>query len=185
MFRLLLLASIIPIACAWAARWFFATRVMANGARVCHCDLSRWHIATAKPYTTTKAEAPAREFGSKLYEDAMATWAKTDPKAAAYRENIRRFGMAIPPLAGVVAVLAIIAAKISVLPAVSIFVAAIATAAALHLLTISSELAAITRHAKHLFAEQPFPDPAEQHLVLQCAQAQAWERSTPPILRMF
>ena len=114
MWRLLLIFSLLPIGAALLMRWWFGTRVLLQlGGRACRCDQARWDRGLgAGPLATPGHDAPAGEFGNRLRLAALAEWQRSDPKRAAARESGRRFGLAVPPLSGVVAVFAVIVAKI-------------------------------------------------------------------------
>jgi hypothetical protein len=135
MWRLLLLFSALPIAAALIARWWFGLRVLATqGKRACRSDPAKWPAlpdTTAPVDALVPADASAVEYGRLLRLAALAAWKERDPKAAASRENSRRFGMAVPPLSGIVAIFAAIVAKIPIMGTFSILFAATALACAL------------------------------------------------------
>lgn len=184
MFRLLLFISLFPIAIALIARWWFGMRVLAgDGMRPCRCDLKRWLPTPGDEAVVHRAEGSAAEFGRQLRIKALAEWRERDPKAAASRENTRRFGLAVPPLSGVVAVFAVLVGKVPVMGAIAILLAATALAAVLGLLTLPPELGAITRAARKVREDKNFPGSEEEEAVIRCAIAHAWDLSLPPILR--
>ena len=184
MFRLLLFLSLFPLAIALAARWWFGARVLAGMAgRPCRCDLARWLPAPGDDALVHRAEASAGEFGRQLRLKALAGWHEQDPKAAAARENTRRFSSAVPPLSGIVAIFAVLGAKIPVAGAIAILLGATALAAVMGLLSLPSELAAIARYARNVRAAKTFPSSDEEDAVIRCAAAHAWDASLPPILR--
>jgi hypothetical protein len=186
MFRLILFISLFPIAIALVARWWFGLRVLASeGGRQCRCDLASWMPAPGDTAVIHRAEESAGEFGRQLRLKSLAEWSEQDSKAAASRENTRRFGLAVPPLSGVVAVFALVVGKIPVMGAITIFLAATALAAALELLALPSELAAITRAARKTKDAKSFPRQDDEEAVIRCAIAHAWEAALPPILRKF
>ena len=184
MFRLILFVALFPIAIALAARWWFGLRVLLmNGKRSCRCDLARWLPSPGDEAIIHRAEESATEFGRQLRLKALAEWKERDPKAAASRENTRRFGLAVPPLSGVVAVFALLVGKVPIMGAITIFVGATALAALLGLLTLPPELSAITRTARKVREEKNFPNDDDENAVIRCASAHAWDAALPPILR--
>ncbi|MDP3851853.1 MAG: hypothetical protein Q8Q59_15220 [Luteolibacter sp.] len=184
MFRLLLFVSLFPIAIALIARWWFGVRILAmEGKRPCRCDLASWLPAPGDDAIIHRAEQSAGEFGRQLRLKALAAWKAHDPKAAAARENTRRFGLAVPPLTGVVAVFAVLVKKIPVMGAVAVLLAATALSAALGLLSLAPELAAITRAARKTRETKGFPRQEDEEAVIRCAIAHAWDAALPPILR--
>ncbi len=186
MWRLLLLFSALSIAVALISRWWFGLRILAqHGGRACRCDLENWMPSPDDSAVIHRAEEPAAEFGRQLRLKALAEWRERDPKAAAARESSRRFGMAVPPLSGVVAVLAVIVAKIPIMGAIAVFVAATALAAVLGLLSLAPELVAITAAAKKLRTARSFPRRDDEDAVIQCAAAHAWKETLPPILSLL
>lgn len=186
MWRLLLLFSILPIAVALIARWYFGLRVLTeDGARPCRCDLGTWMPLPDDKAVIHRAEESAAEFGRQFRLKAMAEWHEGDQKAAAARESSRRFGMAVPPLSGIVAVMAIVVAKIMPMNAIALVLAATALAAVLGVLSMAPELAAITRAAKKLRELKSFPRRDDEDAVIRCAVAHAWKETLPPILRLL
>ncbi len=186
MWRLLFLFSILPIAAALIARWWFGLRVLAEcGGRECRCNLEKWTPSPDDSSTIHRAEASADEFGRQLRLKALAEWRERDPKAEAARESSRRFGMAVPPLSGIVAVLAVMVAKIPIIGAISLLLAATALATVLGLLSLAPELLAITVAAKRLRDTRSFPRREDEDDVVRCAIAHAWKETLPPVLSML
>lgn len=184
MFRIILILSILPIAAAMLARWWFGLRVLADeGRRACRCDLARWTPAPGDTALIHRAEKSAAEFGGELRAKALAEWLEQDPKAAAARDKSRRFGLAVPPLSAVIAVFAVLAGRVPLMGAVAILFAASAIAAAFGLLSLPPELRAIARHARGMRQSKSFPAGDEEETVIRCAIAHAWSESLPPILR--
>lgn len=184
MFRLLLIFSIIPLALALAARWWFGARVLASdGSRPCRCDLSRWFPPPDDTAMVHRAEASADEFGRQLRLKALAEWLERDPQATAARNKTLRFGTAVPPLSGIVAVLAVIVGKIPVMGAIAILLAATALATVMGVLALVPELTAIARTARQVRDAHHFPRRDDEDAVIRCAVAHAWSAALPPILR--
>lgn len=183
MWRLLFLFSIIPIAAALVLRWWFGLRVLlTDGARPCRCDLNTWMPSADDKAVIHRAEESAAEFGRQLRLKALVEWWERDPKAAVARENSKRFGMAVPPLSGIVAVLAVVVAKIPPMGAISVVLAAMALACVFGLLSLAPELLAITQAAKKLREAKSFPRRDDEDAVIRCAVAHAWKETLPPIL---
>jgi len=184
MFRLLLMLSLLPIAAALIARWWFGLRVLASdGKQNCRCDLAQWMPAPGDDAVIHRAEKSAAEFGHELRLKALAAWRDEDPKAAAAREGTRRFGRAVPPLSAMVAVFALVVGKIPLAGALAIFACACAVAAVLGLLTLPHELQAIARSAHSLRRQKSFPSENDEETVIRCAIAHAWNETVPPVLR--
>lgn len=183
MWRLLFLFSAVPIAVALLMRWWFGLRVLlAEGSRPCRCDLGTWMPAPDDKSVIHRAEESADEFGRQLRLKALAEWRDRDPKAAVSRENSKRFGMAVPPLSGIVAVLAVVVAKIPVIGAIALVLAATALASVFGLLSLAPELTAITQAARKLREAKSFPGRDDEDSVIRCAVAHAWKETLPPIL---
>lgn len=186
MWRLLLLLSILPIAAALIARWYFGLRVLVqDGARPCRCDLGTWMPVPEDKAVIHRAEESAAEFGRQLRVKALDEWRERDPKAAAARESSRRFGMAVPPLSAIVVIFGMIAGRISGAWAIPIVLAATALAAVLGVLSMAPELVAITRAAKKLREARSFPRRDDEDAVIRCAVAHSWKETLPPILRLL
>lgn len=186
MWRLLFLISIIPIVAAIIARWYFGVRVLANvGRRPCTVDPIRWQVYLGKSPVVETSEAPAMEYGKLLRLASLAAWKARDPKRAASRENARKFGLAVPPLAIVIAVFALLVAKIPVMGAFAILFASTALSAALGLLTLGAELREIAATTRRLREARAFIRRDDEDAVASSAAAHAWAESIPPILRIF
>jgi hypothetical protein len=186
MFRLLLFFSLLPLALALIARWWFGARVLASyGKRLCRCDLKLWTPAPGDETLIHRSEETAAEFGNQLRRKALHEWQERDPKSANSREHSRRFGIAVPPLGGIVAVLAVLAGKIPVLGALAIFIAAIALSTVLSILALPPELIAIAKTSKRIRDQRAFPASDDNEAIARCASAHAWEQALPPVLRML
>jgi hypothetical protein len=181
MWRLLLILSILPIAAAMAARWWFGLRVLADeGKRLCRCNPERW---PARQDNAT--EQTAAEFGRQLRLQALEEWKERDPKAAGARENSRRFGMAVPPMSGIIAVFAFIVAKIGLAGAMAVVASATALSCAFGLLSLAPELRAIAVTARKLRNDRGFPRTGDEDAVVNCAIAHAWKETLPPVLSLI
>jgi len=184
MFRPLLFFSLIPLIIGLIVRWWFGVRVLGNdGARPCRCDLNRWLPVPDDASIVHRAEESAAEFGRQVRLKALADWHDQEPKAAASREKTRRFGLAVPPFTGIVAVFAVLVGKIPVLGAIIILIAATAVATVFNLLSLPAELTAITRSSRRIRDEKNFPNIDDEEAVMHCAIAHAWDAALPPILR--
>lgn len=181
MWRLLLIFSVLPIVVAMAARWWFGLRVLSEeGRRMCRCNAEKcpWPLDDA-------TEKSAGEFGRKLRLQALAEWSERDPKAANSRENSRRFGMAVPPMSGIIAIFALIVAKVGIYAAFTIFASATAISCAFGLLSLAPELRAIAFMAKKIRNDRSFPRSEDEDAVVNCAIAHAWKETLPPVLALI
>ncbi len=186
MWRFLLLFSILPIAAALIARWFFGLRVLAEvGNRTCRCDLGKWMPLATDSAVVHRAEESAAEFGRQLRLKALAEWHEREPQAALAREKSRRFGMAVPPLSGIIAIFAILVAKIPVIGGISVLLAATALATIFGVLSLAPELATLVQAARKIRENQSFPRRDDADAVIRCAVAHAWKETLPPILGFF
>jgi hypothetical protein len=186
MWRLLFMFSALPIVAALVVRWYFGLRILADEGKLpCRCDLATWMPLPEDTAVIHRAEESASEFGRQLRLKALAEWREQDPKAATARENSRRFGMAVPPLSGVIAVFAVLVAKIPIMGGISCLLAATALSAALGVLSLAPEMAAITRAAQKLRAAKSFPRRDDEDAVIRCAVAHAWKETMPPILGLL
>lgn len=186
MWRLLLLFSLLPLVLALVLRWWFGMRVLAGeGRRPCRCDLARWMPAPNDTAVTHRAEETANEFGRQLRLKALAEWRERDPKAAASREGSRRFGTAVPPLSGVIAVFGALVGRIPVVGAIAVVLAATALAAAIGLLSLAPELRAIALTARKFRENRSFIRSDDEDAVVSCAIAHAWKESLPPLLTLL
>jgi len=171
---------------ALAVRWWFAVRVLvADGSRHCRCDLGRWFPPVGDTTVVHRAENAAGNFGRDLRLKALAEWKQNEPKAFVSREKSRRFGMAVPPLSAIVAILGVLAARIPFIVAIAIVLGSILLATVFDILTLPLELNAIMRYATKVRGEKCFPDRDDADAVIRCALAHAWEQAMPPVLRYF
>ncbi|MBC8126910.1 MAG: hypothetical protein H8M99_07175 [Gloeobacteraceae cyanobacterium ES-bin-144] len=186
MFRLILFFSLFPIAIALAARWWFGIRILtSDGKRTCRCDLNRWLPLPGDDAIVHRAEESASEFGRQLRLKAMAKWKADQPKSANSRESSRRFGSIVPPLSGVIAVMAVLVGRVPIIGAVAILFGATALSAVMGLLSLPAELTIISRAALKAREDKLFPNRDDEDAVIRCAIAHAWEASLPSILRLI
>lgn len=186
MWRLLFLFSAIAIAAVLIARWWFGMRVLqTEGQRPCRCDLGVWMPAPEDSAVIHRAEGTAEEFGKQLRLKALAEWEERDPKSFAARESSKRFGLAVPPLSGIVALMAVLVAKIPAIGAIAAFLAATSLSAVLGILSLAPELQAIMTTARKARENKSFPRRDDEDAVIECAIAHAWKESLPPILRIL
>lgn len=180
-YRVLLLLSVVPIALGLAARWWCGRRVLAGeGGRVCRIDAS-----SIAPWLGEwpRGSATAADLGGHLRAAALEAWRSEEAGAAKARERSLRFGLAVPPLSALVAVFALLVGKVPVLGALAIPLAATACGVAFGLLSLSAELAAITRAARRLREERVLRNADDEEAVIRCAAAHAWVLTLPPVLR--
>jgi hypothetical protein len=186
MWKLLFLFSLVPLAGCLAARWWFGLRVLLqSGGRPCKCDLARWSPPKSDAEVIQRAEQSAYEFGRELRLMALEEWKEADPKGLGSRVGSKRFGMAVPPLSGVVAIMAVIVAKIPIIGAIACFLAATALAAVLGILSLTPELVAVNRTIRKLRESRCFPRSDDEEAVARCAVAHCWKEALPPLLAVF
>ena len=184
MFRILLLVSAIPIVIVIALTWWFGTRVLwSQGKRLCRADLSHWTPDEETKGAAQSSEATSKVFGIQVRNKALKAWKEESPKLAKAREGNRAFGMAVPPLSGVVVVFAVAVGRIPPFGAIAIFVLATAISAVMGVLSLPSELSAIRRYIKSEEFKSSFPNSYDEESIIACALAQVWESGLPPILR--
>jgi hypothetical protein len=183
-FRFLLILSLVPIAIALASRWWYGVRVLAEEEqRPCRCDLKCWLPPPGDNSPVHRADGTAGEFGRQLRLKALAEWNGQNPKAARSRENSLRFGLAVPPLSAIIAIFAVLVAKIPMIGLIAVPLAATAISAIFGLLSLPAELAAIARYAGKTRETKSFPDRDQEDGVIRCAIAHAWDLTLPPVLR--
>jgi len=185
-FRLLILLAVLPIVAGFVARWWFGMRILSTaGRRQCTCDLSRWENAFGAENLPPSKEGDARIFAELLRKAALADWKTRDPKAAASREAARRFGMAVPPLSLMIAILAMLAFKVQFGWVLAIFLLAIAFSVIISYLSISPELNAILTAARRLRDTGAFHRRDDEDAVIQAAAALAWKEGAPPVFNLI
>ena len=184
MYRILLIVAVIPVVATIVLTWWFGTRVLwAEGKRQCQCNLSKWLPDPDDDKTVHRSEGTAREFGEQLRKKALTQWKEESPKLAKAREGNRAFGMAVPPLTGLVAVFAMAVGRLKPFWAITAFVMATAVSAVMSMLSLPSELTAVRRYIQSEKFKGSFPNSYDEEAVIECALAQVWESGLPPILK--
>ena len=185
MFRFLVILSALPIITAFLLRWWFGIRILTtSGNRQCSCNLSTWEKTFGAETLPPFASADARVHAEFLHKAALTDWQSREPKAAASREAVRRFGMAVPPLAAMVAILAVIVMKLTPFMAIAVFLLAIAVAAIFAYLGLAPELRAIALISRRLRATRIYPRREDEDAVIQATTALAWKQAAPPIFNL-
>jgi hypothetical protein len=185
-FRILILLAALPIVAAFAARWWFGMRVLSSeGRRQCSCDLARWEKTFGSENLPPSKSGDASIYAALLRKSALTDWKAREPKAAASREGARRFGMAVPPLSLMVAVLAIAVGKIPVTGAIAIFLFAIAFSVIISYLSIAPELNAMLIASRRLRDSATFHRRDDEDAVIEAATALVWKDAAPPIFNLI
>jgi hypothetical protein len=185
-FRLLILIAALPIVAAFVARWWFGMRILSSeGRRQCSCDLALWEKTFGAENLPPSKSGDARIYAALLRKSALADWSTRDSKAAASREGARRFGMAVPPLSLMVAVLAIFVGKIPITGAIAIFLLAIAFAVIISYLSIAPELNAILKASRRLRESGIFHRRDDEDAVIDAANALVWKEAAPPVFNLI
>ena len=186
MFRLLILLAAIPIVVAFIARWWFGGRVLSSvGRRQCTCDIDKWSRAFGNENLPVSKTGDSRIFADLLRKAALADWKTRDSKAAISREGVRRFGMAVPPLAAMAAILGMIVGRIPFTGVLAIFLLAIAFAVIMSYLSIAPELKAILITSRRLRDTHIFPRSDDEEAVIEAASALAWKEAAPPVFNLI
>lgn len=185
MWNLLLVFSILPVAISMAIQWWFGFRVIeGHRAAQCRVTATRWEDSLGSTLPAEALEASADDFGQKIRLAALDAWQVRDGKRAAARKSARTFGVAVPPLTAMVAVFAVILAKIPVMGAIAIFVAAIALSCVFGLLSLPAELHAVAITARRIRERRVFTRADDEDAAISCAIARAWTEALPPILKL-
>ena len=186
MFRLLILLSIPPIVVAFILRWWFGVRVInSTRRRQCDCNLQKWKQACGEKHVPESRNADAFAFGELLYKSALAEWKERDKKAALSREGARRFGLAVPPLSAMVALVGMIAMRVPAVGVLSIFLVALALSSIITYLSIAPELNALLTTSRRVRDKHVFLRTDDEEAVIKVANALAWKNSAPPIFNLL
>lgn len=186
MFKLLIIISAFPILAAFLLRWWFGTRVISStGKHQCTCNLAKWEKSFGKKHLPPSADADARIHAEYLHNAALADWKIREPKAAATREAVRRFGMAVPPLTAMVAILGMLVGRIPFGIVIAVFLLAIALAATFAYLGLAPELRAVAITARRLRDTRIYARRDDEDAVIQAATALAWKQAAPPIFNLI
>lgn len=186
MFKLLIIISAFPIIAAFLLRWWFGTRLLSStGTRQCSCNLGKWEETFGKDTLPPSATADASVHAELLHKAALADWKTREPKAAATREAVRRFGMAVPPLTAMVAILGMLVGRIPFGIVIGIFFLSIALAATFAYLGLAPELRTIALTARRLRDTRIYARRDDEDAVIQAATALAWKDAAPPIFNLI
>jgi hypothetical protein len=184
MWRLLFLLSAVVIAGAIFARGWYGRRVIASqGSRSTRLNGAAWSEALGAWVAVPESSATAEEHGRALRLAALELWKKNDPTAAKAREASLRFGLGVPPLTVAVMIFAVIAAKLPPFGGLAVIVGATALATLMSLLSLGAELRAVALAVRLIRERRVFPRRDDEDAVAQCAQAEVWLGSLPPILK--
>ncbi len=186
MLRLLIVLAALPVIAAFIARWWLGLRVLSSaGRQQCSCDLALWEKTFGAENSPPSKTGDAKIFAETLRKSALADWKTREPKAAASREGVRRFGMAVPPLALMVVVLGAIVKRVPVSFVLSVFLTALAVAIIFSYLSIAPELNAMLIASRRLRASGVFHRRDEEDAVIAATKALVWKEATPPILNLI
>lgn len=186
MFRILIILAALPILITFVVRWWFGTRVIAaNKRRQCSCDLEKWERAFGNASLPPSKSGDAILFATAMRKTALADWRTRDPKAALSREGTRRFGLAVPPLAAMGAILGLIVGRIPFTGVLAIFLIAIAFAAIISYLSIAPELKAVLTASRRLRDTRVFPRSDDEEAVIAAANALVWKEAAPPVFNLI
>lgn len=180
MWRLLIMISVLPLAAGLVLRWWYGLRVLqVRGRALVRPAGERWLEMAGEG----GPEMEASEAGARLRVAALREWLGNEPRAAKAREGARKFGVAVPPLAMVVAAMGVIAGRVPVMVAMAAVLAAVALATVFGLLSLGAELRAVASTAKRVREARVFRRSDDEEAVIECAAAHAWNEAVPPVLR--
>lgn len=186
MLRLLILLAALPIIAAFIARWWLGLRVLSSaGRQQCSCDLALWEKTFGAENLPPSNSGDAKIFAATLRKSALTDWKTREPKSAASREGVRRFGMAVPPLSLLIVILGILVGRVPVVWAIPVFLTAIAVAIIFSYLSIAPELNAMLVASRRLRASAVFHRRDEEDAVIAATKALVWKEATPPILNLI
>lgn len=186
MFRVLIILAILPIIVAFGARWWFGMRILSSSAkRQCRCDLEKWNKAFGNKNLPVEKETDAASYARLLRKSALEDWKTREPKAAATREGTRRFGMAVPPFAAMIAILGMLVGRIPFIGVIAIFLFAIAFAVIVSYLSIAPELKAMLTTARRLRDTGVFYRRDDEDAVIASITALTWKESAPPVFNLL
>lgn len=185
MVRFLILLAALPIVAAFVARWWMGLRVLSSaGRRQCSCDPALWEKSFGADHLPPSKAGDARVFAESLRKAALADWKTREPKAAASREGVRRFGMAVPPLALLVVILGVIVGRVPAIWAIPVFLLAIAFAVITSYLSVAPELNAMLLASRRLRASGAFHRRDDEDAVIAATTALVWKESAPPVFNL-
>lgn len=186
MVRFLILLAAVPIIAAFIARWWLGLRVLSSsGRRQCSCDLALWEKSFGVENPPPSKSGDALIFAETLRKAALADWKTREPKAAASREGVRRFGMAVPPLSLLIVILGVVVGRIPAIWAIPVFLLAIAVAIIFSYLSVAPELNAMITASRRLRAGGAFHRRDDEDAVIAATTALVWKEAAPPIFKLI
>ncbi len=184
--RFLILLAALPIVAAFVARWWLGMRVLSSaGRRQCSCDLALWEKSFGTENPPPSKSGDARIFAETLRKAALADWRIRDPKAAASREGVRRFGMAVPPLSLMIVILGIIVGRVPAFWAIPVFLLAIAVSVIFSYLSVAPELNAMLTASRRLRNSGIFHRRDDEDAVIAATNALVWKEAAPPVFNLI
>lgn len=184
--KLLIILAVIPIVAAFVIRWWYGIRVLASASRTrCTCDLDLWENRLGPVHLPPDRTGDARQHGALLRAAALEEWQQRDPKASKSREGARRFGMAVPPLALMVAILAMLVGRMNPFYLLPAFLLAIAVSVIISYLSITAELNAILITSRRLRETRIYRRRDDEDAVIEAANALAWKEAAPPVFNLL
>jgi hypothetical protein len=184
--RFLILLAALPVIAAFIARWWLGLRVLSSsGRRQCSCDPALWEKAFGADNPPPSKSGDARIFAETLRKAALADWKTREPKAAASREGVRRFGMAVPPLSLLIVILGVIVGRVPAIWAIPVFLLAIAVSVVFSYLSIAPELNAMLMASRRLRSSGAFHRRDDEDAVITATTALVWKESAPHIFNLI
>jgi len=184
--RLLLIISLIPIVIAFVVRWWFGTRIITTlGHKEAQCNLDKWQNTFGSDLLPPSNREKTVIYAELVRKSALLEWKIRDPKAAKSREAVRNFGMAVPPLSLMCAVMGFFVGSITISVVILIFLIALALASTFAYLSIGQELQALLITSRRLRDARVFPRSDDESAVLNTATALCWKEAAPPIFKLI
>jgi hypothetical protein len=184
--RFLILLAALPIVAAFVGRWWLGLRVLSSiGRRQCSCDLALWEKFFGTENLPPSKSGDARIFAEALRKNALEDWKSREPKAAASREGVRRFGMAVPPFSLMIVILGVIVGRVPAIWAIPVFLLAVAFAVIMSYLSVAPELNAMLLASRRLRSSGAFHRRDDEDAVIAATNALVWKEAAPPVFNLI
>ncbi len=180
MWKVVILFALIPLVGAWFARHWFWTRTRMQGLRHdCGTSVREFRERLGLPPGRKGAETHAAALGNALRECGLALMERDGSKLAKARVTGAYVTLAMPALAGVIAVFAILSKRIPAGWAIAGALGITALWTFQRLTGMAIEWRAVARGTEVLKATRALKRADDEEEVIRCAKASVWSTVWP------
>lgn len=180
MWKLILILSLIPLTGAWLGRHWFWSKVRLEGMRR-DCGISARELRERMglPPGRKGKETHAAALGNAVRECGLALLERDGDKLAKTRATGASLTRALPALAGIIAIFAILSKRVPAGWAIAAAFGLIAFWTVLRLLGMAVEWRAVARGTEVLKATRALKRVDDEDEVIRCSKASVWSTVWP------